>query len=189
MRFLFPAVLSLVPTLISSLESLDQNITSLPSDEKNNQFLFTNEWLVGANYIPSTAVNELEMFQLETFDIQTIRRELGYAQSLGFNSMRVFLHNLLWENNSKLFLETIEEFLTISSSFNIKIVFVLLDSCWNAYPSLGPQPAPIPYVHNSQWVQAPGTEILHDNEQFLKLKDYIVGVISHFQNDSRIVAW
>lgn len=181
MKSLTISLLSL-PTLISSLPFI-KNLTT-------NQFILnSNEWLVGANFIPSTAVNELEMFQLETYDVKTIQRELGYAQSLGFNSMRVFLHNLLWENNSESFLQTLEDFLTISNSYNIKIVFVLLDSCWNAYPALGPQPAPIPYVHNSQWVQAPGTEILHDNEQFMKLKDYIVGVVRHFQNDSRVVAW
>jgi endo-1,4-beta-mannosidase len=156
-----------------------------------NQWLSstTEQWVVGANFVPSTAVNELQMFQLETYDVETIKRELSYAQSLGFNSMRVFLHNLLWEDNSQEFLETLESFLQISSSYEIKIIFVLLDSCWNASPSLGPQPDPIPYVHNSQWVQAPGTEIIHDQERFMLLKDYVVGVISHFQNDKRVIAW
>lgn len=156
--------------------------SSLPSSHEN-------QWIVGANFIPSTAVNELQMFQIESYDIETIKRELSYAQALGFNSMRVFLHNLLWEDDSEGFLQTLESFLEISSSYDMRIIFVLLDSCWNADPMLGPQPDPIPYVHNSQWVQAPGTDIVHDPERFLLLKDYIVGVVSHFQNDPRVIAW
>jgi hypothetical protein len=154
----------------------------------HNQWLKTNEWMVGSNFVPSTAVNELQMFQVDTFDSVTINRELGYAESLGFNSMRVFLHNLLWEDSETL-LKTMDLFLSIAESHGIKIMFVLLDSCWNAYPALGPQPAPTPYVHNSQWVQAPGTEILHDSAQFVGLKDYVTGVVSHFQNDTRVIAW
>ncbi|HXI98025.1 MAG TPA: hypothetical protein VNG73_03720, partial [Gemmatimonadaceae bacterium] len=57
-------------------------------------------WLVGSNFIPSTAINQLEMWQATTFDPRTIDRELGWAESLGFNTMRVFLHNLLWQQDS-----------------------------------------------------------------------------------------
>src|SRR5512133_1004941 len=58
-------------------------------------------WLVGANFSPSTAINQLEMWQADSFDLKTIDRELGWAQSLGMNTMRVFLHNLLWQQGSK----------------------------------------------------------------------------------------
>ncbi|MFL5479828.1 MAG: 1,4-beta-xylanase, partial [Gemmatimonadaceae bacterium] len=34
-------------------------------------------WLVGSNFAPSTAINQLEMWQAATFDPQTIDRELG----------------------------------------------------------------------------------------------------------------
>jgi hypothetical protein len=37
-------------------------------------------WLVGCNFLPSTAVNDVEMWQQETFDPATIDRELGWAQ-------------------------------------------------------------------------------------------------------------
>lgn len=148
-----------------------------------------NKWLVGSNFIPSTAVNELEMWQLETYDRETIDRELGFAESLGFNAMRVFLHNLMWTKDSDEFIKTIEDFLGIATSHNIQIMFVLLDSCWNAYPKLGIQPEPTPYVHNSQWVQAPGYDMIHNSEEFMSLRSYVIGIVEHFQNDSRIIAW
>jgi len=54
-------------------------------------------WLVGSNYIPATAINQLEMWQADTFDPQRIDLELGWAEGLGMNTMRVFLHDLLWQ--------------------------------------------------------------------------------------------
>ena len=37
------------------------------------------QWLVGANYTTSNAINQLEMFQAETFDPAAIDRELRWA--------------------------------------------------------------------------------------------------------------
>lgn len=150
-------------------------------------------WMAGANFIPSTAVNELEMFHPETYDHATIDAELGYAEALGFNAVRVFLHNLLWSDGdsdtSEEFLSTLESFLEVTSSHGIGVMFVLLDSCWNSDPATGPQPDPIPYVHNSQWVQAPGYDIVMNAAAFELLEPYVKGVVNHFQNDSRIIAW
>ena len=114
----------------------------------------------------STAINELEMWQADTFDEPTIDRELGWAESIGMNTMRVFLHNLLWEQDPKGFQQRIDKFLTIASRHHIRPVFVLFDSCWDPHPKLGPQHPPIPGVHNSGWVQAPGAEILADPTQY-----------------------
>ena len=54
------------------------------------------EWLVGCNYLPSNSINQLEMFQLETFDKEINTKELLWARNLGFNTIRVYLHDLLW---------------------------------------------------------------------------------------------
>ena len=67
-------------------------------------------WLVGANFLPSSAINQLEMFQQETYDEKTIARELDWAKQLGFNSMRVYLHDLLWEDK-KSFINNFNSFL------------------------------------------------------------------------------
>ena len=143
----------------------------------------------GANFVPSTAVNELEMFQEATYDPQTIDRELGYAASLGFNVVRVFLHNLLWEQGPSALLARLDHFLSITAKHDISVMFVLLDSCWNAYPKSGTQPEPIPGVHNSQWVQAPGIDILQDDTKFAALKEYVIGILSYYKDDTRIFAW
>jgi hypothetical protein len=52
--------------------------------EQANEWYGTQPWLVGCNFLPSTAINQLEMWQAETFDPETIDRELGWAESIGF---------------------------------------------------------------------------------------------------------
>jgi hypothetical protein len=146
-------------------------------------------WKAGANFVPSNAVNELEMFQADTFDLVTIDRELGYAQDLGFSVIRVFLHNLLWTQDSRGFLDRVDQFLAVFEKHGISVMFVLLDSCWLPTAQLGPQPAPIPGVHNSQWVQAPGSAILNDKAQFNALQPYIQGVVARFRDDHRVLSW
>ncbi len=146
-------------------------------------------WLAGSNFIPSTAINQLEMWQAETFDAATIDRELGWAEGLGFNSMRVFLHDLLWKPDSAAFLERIDRFLTIADRHHIGVILVLLDGVWDPRPALGPQRAPRPHVHNSGWVQSPGAAILGNPQRHAELRPYVQGVIRKFRNDKRVHAW
>ncbi len=130
--------------------------------EKAKQWHDRQPWLVGCNYIPSTAINQLEMWQKETFDPATIDRELGWAEDLGFNSVRVFLHHMLWEQDRDGFLDRIDQFLAIADKHGIGVMLVPLDAVWDPLPKLGKQPEPRPHVHNSGWVQSPGAEILKD---------------------------
>jgi hypothetical protein len=159
------------------------------SDQANKWYL-QQPWLVGSNFITSSAINELEMWQPETFDLPAVDRELGWAQSLGMNTMRVFLHNLLWQQDSQGFLRRIDQFLEVADKHHIRITFVLLDSVWDPRPHLGKQPAPKPHVHNSGWVQAPGADLLKDESRWnTELKPYIIGVLSHFHDDKRVLMW
>jgi GH35 family endo-1,4-beta-xylanase len=159
------------------------------SRERAVQWYSQQAWPVGCNFLPSTAVNELEMWQADTFDPETIDRELGYARKLGFNSVRVFLHDLLWKQDSKGFLKRIEQFLEIADKHSIQTMPVLFDSCWHPLPKLGPQAPPIPFTHNSGWVQSPGIEVLKNPSAYPHLKEYVQGVVGHFSEDRRILLW
>ena len=99
-------------------------------------------WLVGCNYIPSTAINQLEMWQADTFDPKAIDRELGWAAGLGFTSARVFLHDLLWQQDRDGFLRRMEQFLAIADKHKIGVLFVLFDSVWDPFPRPGKQRGP-----------------------------------------------
>ena len=121
--------------------------------EKANAWYREQPWLVGCNFTPSTAINQLEMWQAETFDADTINRELGWAAELGFNTARVYLHDLVWQANADGFKQRIDRYLEIAAGHGIKTTFVLFDDCWNPDPKLGKQPDPIPGVHNSGWIE------------------------------------
>ena len=159
------------------------------SPERARAWRDSTGWLVGSNFAPSTAVNQLEMWQSGTFDPRTIDRELGYAESLGFNSMRVFLHHLLWQQDSTGFLGRMDQFLTIADRHGIRVMFVLFDAVWDPLPRLGPQRAPKPHLHNPAWVQSPGVELLRDTARHDQLRGYVEGVVGRFRDDRRVVAW
>jgi hypothetical protein len=178
-------LLSLVPALWAQDLAVQQRWT----EDKALAWYSAQPWPVGANFLPSNAINELEMWQPETFDPTTIDRELGWAEAIGMNTMRVFLHNLLWEQDPQGFQKRMDTFLSIAARHHIKPVFVLFDSCWDPYPKLGPQHPPIPGVHNSGWVQAPGISVLTDATQYPRLESYVKGVVGAFANDERILAW
>ena len=146
-------------------------------------------WLVGSNYIPADAINELEMWQADTFDPKRIDLELGWAEAIGLNTMRVFLHDLPWQQDAAGFQKRIETFLQIAAKHHIKPLFVLFDSCWDPQPHLGKQHAPTPGVHNSGWVQSPGAQALQDPSQYPRLEAYVKGVVSAFAKDERILGW
>ena len=159
------------------------------SEERAWQWHKENGWMIGSNFNPSTSINQLEFWQEDTYDQETIERELGWSAELGMNTHRVYLHNLLWDQDSVGFIKRIENYLDISESKGIKTLLVLLDDCWHPAPKLGKQPDPMPFVHNSWWVQAPGSAILGDSLRHHEVKNYIKGIISHFANDNRVIGW
>ena len=159
------------------------------TEAQANAWYTQHGWLVGSNYIPATASNELEMWQQDTFDPKRIDLELSWAESIGLNTMRVFLHDLVWQQDAKAFTRRIDTFLQIASKHHIKPIFVLFDSCWDPAPHLGPQSPPVPGVHNSRWVQSPGAAALDDPAQYPRLEAYVKGVVKAFAHDQRVLAW
>jgi hypothetical protein len=175
----------LVVALVPSLALAGEQWTK----QKAAEWYAKQPWLVGANYIPSTAINQLEMWQAETYDPETIDRELGWAEDLGFNTMRVFLHDIPFRNDQEAFLKRIDHFLGLCEKHKIRPMLVLFDAVWDPYPRPGPQREPKPGVHNSGWVQSPGRAILENRHRHDELKGYVLGVIGRFRDDPRVLAW
>ncbi|QDU58259.1 cellulase family glycosylhydrolase [Aeoliella mucimassa] len=166
------------------------------SVQQSQEWYEKQPWLVGCNFLPSTAINQIEMWQTSTWDKATIERELTWAQQLGFNSVRVYLHDVVYAHERQAFLDHIDRFLNICQQRGIRPILVLFDDCHYAKPEIGDQPDPIPGVHNSGWKQSPGYDItlayergeLPDSE-VKRLKDYVTTVLTHFKDDPRILAW
>src|SRR5512132_1820578 len=117
------------------------------TEQQANDWYEKQPWLVGSNFNPASAINELEMWQADSFDPRRIDLELGWAESLGMNTMRVYLHDLLWQQDAEGFKRRLDRFLSIAAKHRIKPMFVLFDSCWDPDPKLGKQRAPRPGVH------------------------------------------
>ena len=159
------------------------------SEQKAREWYAKQPWLVGANYNPVSAINALEMWQADTFDPKQIDRELGWAEGLGMNTMRVTLHDLLWQQDAEGFKKRIDEFLTIAARHKIKPMFCLFDSVWDPDPKLGKQRDPKPGVHNSGWAQGPGRAALQNPAEYARLEAYVKGVVGAFAKDERVLAW
>ena len=158
-----------------------------------NEWYSIHEWLVGCNYLPSSAINQLEMFQEDSFDADTNKREIGWARDVGFNSLRIYLHDLLWQDKES-FKKRLNEILSLCSDHNIKPILVLFDDCHRPFPKLGKQPLPVRGVHNSGWKQSPGHEIVREiakghKEEEARLKLFTQEILDDFRDDERILLW
>ena len=165
------------------------------SEEKANSWYQDQPWLVGCNFLPSSAINQLEMFQAETFDLDILNKEIGWAKDLGFNSLRVYLHDLLWDEPNNLF-NKLDAFLDICTLHSIRPILVLFDDCHRPFPKKGQQPLPVTGVHNSGWKQSPGMALVHaihdetiSKEELLRLEGFVKGILEKYKKDERILMW
>ncbi|MFC4209875.1 glycoside hydrolase family 2 TIM barrel-domain containing protein [Pedobacter lithocola] len=159
------------------------------SVDKANEWYKKWGWLRGSDFIPSTAINQLEMWQEATFDTATISRELGWAEGIGMNSMRVYLHHKAWQQDPKGFKNRVAKYLDIADSHKISTIFVIFDDCWNPNYKIGKQPEPKPGIHNSGWVRDPGDLYYQDPKLVDTLESYVKDILTTFRDDKRIVLW
>ncbi len=182
----------LVIALIGAgLVSLSAKPTARPvwPAEKANSWYNTKGWLRGSDFIVSTAINQLEMWQAGTFDPTNIDKELGYAESIGLNCMRVFLHHVAWQVDPSGFKSRVGQYLDIAGRHHITTIFVFFDDCWNESYHAGVQPVPKVGVHNSGWVRDPGKLLYDDASITTTLEKYVKDVLTTFSHDKRILLW
>jgi hypothetical protein len=182
--------LALVATFACSPKIAQNHVTREKWTVKQaNNWYKQRGWLRGANFIPSNAINQLEMWQEDTFDPATIDRELGYAEGIGMNSMRVYLHHIAWQQDPEGFKKRMNQYLAIAHKHNMSTLFVFFDDCWNAEYHAGKQPASKPGIHNSGWLKDPGNRIYREPKLTDTLETYVKDVLTSFKNDKRIVMW
>ncbi|NOX97778.1 MAG: cellulase family glycosylhydrolase [Nitrospirae bacterium] len=137
----------------------------------------------GANYIPSYARNSIEIW--ENFNPEVIDRELGYAQSLGLNSVRVWLDYRPYAHNPGLMLKRIEAFLCLCDKHKLTVILILFDSCGIEEKDLREKGE---NLHWKRWIKNPGYDYLFP-EHWDRFKKYIKDIVGTFLNDHRVLAW
>lgn len=150
-----------------------------------------HSWLCGFNFLPSSAVNFLEMWRADTFDATTIDRELGWAAAIGFNALRTNLHFLDWRHDPAGLIERVERFLDIAHRHGLVSMICLFDDCEfsGEHGLWGEQQGPRPGIHNGRAIGSPGRRLVGDRDVWPSLKDYVQGVIRAFGQDPRVVVW
>lgn len=176
----------IIGLILSFSIAFSQNIWT---KEKANEWYQQQPWFVGANFLPSTAINQLEMWQAESWDPTTIDREFGWAAKIGMNVMRVYLHDLAWQQDAVGFKKRMGDLLTIASKHKIKILFTIFDDCWNPDAAVGKQPEPKPGIHNSGWVRSPNKATHDDQSKWGYLENYVKDILATFKSDQRIFLW
>jgi len=154
-----------------------------------NDWYVRQPWIFGSNYIQSNTVNQIEMWQQETFDADRIDLELGWAENLGINTLRVTLDDLFWPHDSGGLLRRMDRLLRLAEKHKMKVIFVLFDSSGDPYADLGNQRQPKPGVRNSVWVQSPGAKGLTDPKAVEKALTYAEGVVAAFAINKTVLAW
>ena len=175
--------------MTSAQEKDNLIVSKVWSVEKANEWYKKYQWINGADFLPSNAINQLEMWQASTFDPNTIDKELGWAQQIGFNTMRVYLHSIAWNEDPVGFKKRIDQYLNIANKHKIKTIVVFFDDCWNKKGYAGKQPEPKTGIHNSGWIQDPGDPDSKNEATFSALEKYVKDVITTFKDDDRILLW
>ncbi|MCX6345435.1 MAG: family 43 glycosylhydrolase [Armatimonadetes bacterium] len=162
------------------------------TQQKANDWYAKQPWLFGFNFVPSTAVNDTEIWQKETFDPAAIDRELAWAEQLGYNSCRVFVQYIVWKADPKGLKQRFTQLLDIADKHKISVMPVLFDDCAfdaGRDPYLGKQDDPVPGTSNARWVPSPGLKLVKDKTAWPDLEKYIKDMVGTYKNDKRVVLW
>ncbi len=156
--------------------------------EQANDWFAKQKYRAGVNYIPAYAINPIEIWSAETFDIKAIEKEFALMQSIGFNAIRVFLSDVVWFDNADLANARLAQFLDVAEKYDIGVMIVFFTHGGKDGGELGKQPEPTG-THNSGWVKQPKMEIFLDKSKWGILENYVKSVMTRFANDKRILVW
>ena len=162
------------------------------SEKRAWEWYAKQPWIVGFNFVTSTAVNDIEMWQAETFDLPNIERELKIAASLGYNTARVFINFHLWEADPAGLKKRMDQYLTVADKFHIRTVWCPFDYCNftkpRRVPVVGKQGEPNGQ-HGGNWVESPWEDMARESGKFPVLKRYLIDIVGTFAHDKRVLMW
>lgn len=159
------------------------------SAEKAREWYDAQQWPVGCCFVPSYAVNQFEMWQEDTFNLPVLDKEFGLCQELGFNLVRIYLHEMLWWDDAEGFKSRIDKVLDLAQAHGLKVTFTF---CTNggSQQQLGKQPEPLEGIHGGgRWCCSPSTEMMNNRELWPRFKEYLQDILRTYAHDERILYW
>lgn len=160
------------------------------SEEKANEWYASKLWPAGCNYIPSDAVNTIEMWHEDTYNPALIDKELTWAEDLGFNTVRVFLNLLVYEHDPEAMKARLDDFLSICEKHHLVTALCLFDDCFAAETTYGPQPENPEGQSNTNWAMSPTVSSRKDTlSLYPRMEKYEKDILSTFSQDERVLIW
>lgn len=184
---LVPTELTAIPYCLWDHRQAGEMLVWLAETPEARGPVQTRGW-VGSNYTPAYCVNQVQMWH--DFRPEVVDRELGAARRyFGLTTLRVFLHNINYEEEKERFLENIERFLEICQRHGIRPGFVFFDDCHRQEGIYLDRPTePVKGYHNGRWAACPQQR--HRTEDHLAtLQAYVQDVIRAYREDRRVLWW
>ena len=176
--------------LLGPVRILTRTFAERWSEEKANEWYASQPWPVGCVYMPSYGGTPVEIWGKEYFKPEVVDSELALAEDLGFNAIRLFLCDVVWQEDPKGFMERLEETVRLADKHGMRILMTFFTNGGTIKnPYTGPQPQPVPGVHNSVWMSSPGKDVVNNPEKWPVIERYLKQVMKRYRNDPRILAW
>jgi hypothetical protein len=145
------------------------------------------KWVRGVNYVPSTAHNDMGIWL--DYNATLVKEELGYAGASGFNAVRIFLHWLAWDHDAKAFMANVEDFCAAADAAGLKVLVVVLDSCFGDVNAEASWIADGRY-RNMSWMPNPGPAIVDKGPTgWTQLDAYVSELVTAHKSDKRVLGW
>ena len=144
--------------------------------------------LVGCNYTPAYAVNQVQFWH--DFRAKVVEKELAAARKyFGISTLRVYMHNINFDEEKQVFLANLEKFLVICDKYGIRPGFVFFDGCHRHEGIFLDKPTkPVSGFHNGRWAQCPQARDI-DKDNLEKFKPYVQEIIRAHRTDKRVLFW
>ena len=165
------------------------------SEERANAWYAKQPWPCGFNYIPANAISYTEMWMPYSFNAELIDKELALAEEIGFNSLRVVLPFVVWDQDPEAFKKQLCSFLALCDKREIGVMFCLFDDCAFGSdeklkdPWYGQQPKVLKGWYANGWTPSPGHSMVRDSTTWPRLEQYVKDIITSFKDDPRVWVW
>lgn len=173
------------------------------SKAKANDWYANMPWMRGCNYMPPECANRIDMWQSLNFErnLQSMELDFALMQTIGFNSIRVILEFIVWDQEHDTFMANFERFLALAAKYDIMVMVCFANDCdrlrYNYPPKkLGPQTYDIGYHGGKKPLEENLSGFpfryypeLDDPETAERFYAMVREIISRYAADPRICVW
>ena len=172
------------------------------SEEKAWKWYNSRPWLRGCNYMSADCANRIDQWQSLGFEerLQTTDEELALAASTGFNTIRIILEFIVWDQEHDSFMERFDRYLETAAKHGISCMVVFGNDCmppknefWKPL-QLGEQHYDWGYHGGRKYSQhsrfsAVGYHLLDEPELALRHYEWVREIMTAYRDDERICMW